>query len=325
MRRVFLKPWLAAAAVMLLAGQAVAQDGVPAGKGLAIADPAAVTVATGTDGHSRITLPVQIDGKGPFQFIVDTGAERTVISRELASRLALAPDGPVRINSIAGIKEVGTVIIPSLSYGHGERPFVKAPVLDGQNLGGQGLLGLDSLHDKRLLIDFRKRSMDISDSGERVEGFDDPDAIVVRARSRFGQLILVDTQANGEKVHVILDTGTDVSIGNMALLQKLTRKRKIDGLRPIELTGVTGQTIMGGWNVIDKVRISGFSITNLAVVFTDVSPFHQLGLDRKPALLLGMDVLRRFERVAVDFGRRRVHFLLPDGVAVEERTMLASR
>lgn len=325
MERPFLGPCLAAAAV-LLTGGAAAQDNSSAPANLAIADPVPVTtVATGHDGTSRITLPIHIDGKGPFPFVVDTGAERTVISRELAARLALPADGPVRINSIAGIAEVGTVIIPRLSYGHGERPSVKAPVLEGVDLGAQGLLGLDSLEDKRLVIDFRARRMQISDSQERVEGFDDPDAIVVRARSRFGQLILVDTQANGEKVHVILDTGTDTSIGNMALLHKLTRKRKLDGLRPIELTGVTGQKMMGGWNIIGKVRIGGVSINNLAVVFADVSPFKQLGLDDKPALLLGMDVLRRFDRLAVDFGKRKVHFLLPDGAQADKETMLASR
>src|SRR3546814_20308080 len=74
---------------------------------------------------------------------------------------------------------------------------------------------------------------------------------------------------------------------------------------------------MGGWNLVDKVQIGGFSITNLPVVFADVSPFHQLHLDNKPALLLGMDVLQRFDRIAVDFGRKRVHFLLPDSVAAE--------
>lgn len=324
LRPLFLRPCLATAA-LLLTGQAMAQGGPSAVSGLAIADPVPVTVATGNDGSARITLPIHINGQGPFHFVVDTGAERTVISRELAARLALTSDGPIKVNSIAGIAEVNTVIIPRLSYGHGEMPFVKAPVLEGENLGAQGLLGLDSLSDKRLVIDFRKRTMDISDSHERVEGFDDPDAIVVRARRRFGQLILVDTQANGEKVHVILDTGTDTSIGNMALLHKLTRKRKIDGLRPTELTSVTGQTIVGGWNIIQKVRIGGFNINNLAVIFTDVSPFRQLGLQDTPALLLGMDVLQRFDRVAVDFGRRKVHFLMPDGVEADKGTRLASR
>src|SRR3546814_9764473 len=74
----------------------------------------------------RITLPIHIDGKGPFNFVVDTGSERTVISRELASKLALAPDDPVRINSMAGITQVNTVTIPRLSYGHGMMPSVQA-------------------------------------------------------------------------------------------------------------------------------------------------------------------------------------------------------
>src|SRR3546814_10799150 len=94
-------------------------------------------------------------------------------------------------------------------------------------------------------------------------------------------------------------------------------KRKIEALRPIEIISVTGDRIMGGWNLVDKVQIGGFSITNLPVVFADVSPFHQLLQDNKPALLLGMDLLQRFDRIAVDFGRNRVHFLLPDGVAAE--------
>src|SRR3546814_18066948 len=82
---------------------------------------------------------------------------------------------------------------------------------------------------------------------------------------------------------------------------------------------------MGGWNLVDKVQIGGFSITNLPVVFADVSPFHQHHLDNKAALLLRMDVLQRFDRIAVDFGRQRVHFLFPDGVAPESPLRLASR
>src|SRR3546814_2950249 len=87
----------------------------------------------------RITLPIHIDGKGPFNFVVDTGSERTVISPELASKLALAPDDPVRINSIAGITQVNTVTIPRLSYGRGMMPSVQAPVLEAINLGAPGL------------------------------------------------------------------------------------------------------------------------------------------------------------------------------------------
>src|SRR3546814_16269459 len=61
------------------------------------------------------------------------------------------------------------------------------------------------LASKRLTIDFRKQTMEVSDSGERVAI--DSDAIIVRARRRPGQRLLVDYQANGGKNNVNLDTG----------------------------------------------------------------------------------------------------------------------
>ena len=39
--------------------------------------------------------------------------------------------------------------------------------------------------------------------------------------------------------------------------------------------------------------------------------FEALGLNRKPALLLGMQDLRSFDRVAIDFSTRRILFDLP--------------
>src|SRR3546814_8314328 len=65
-------------------------------------------------------------------------------------------------------------------------PSVQAPVLEAINLGAPGLLGLDGLASKRLTIDFRKQTMEVSDSGERVAI--DSDAIIVHARRRSGQL-----------------------------------------------------------------------------------------------------------------------------------------
>src|SRR5205085_7473083 len=51
----------------------------------------AETLGTGRDLNDRMTVGVNISGRGPFPFIVDTGAERTVISSELARSLSLQP------------------------------------------------------------------------------------------------------------------------------------------------------------------------------------------------------------------------------------------
>ena len=67
---------------------------------------AAETLKITEDRSTRMTLPVKIDGQGPFAFIIDTGADRTVISAELAARLNLPRGAPVTLHGASGEKEV---------------------------------------------------------------------------------------------------------------------------------------------------------------------------------------------------------------------------
>ncbi|MBL7537670.1 aspartyl protease family protein, partial [Escherichia coli] len=63
----------------------------------------------------RLTVPVAVGNNGPYNFIIDTGAERTVVSRELAGSLRLGPSAPVVVTSMSGRDRVGTVVVPGLS------------------------------------------------------------------------------------------------------------------------------------------------------------------------------------------------------------------
>mgnify|MGYP001168831013 CR=1 FL=1 len=78
------------------------------------------------------------------------------------------------------------------------------------------------------------------------------------------------------------------------------------------LASITGETFTADYTRVDNLRIGGVAITGLPVAFAHPFFFTRLGMTRRPALLLGMDALRMFRRVAVDFPNRRAHFLLPD-------------
>ena len=278
--------------------------------------PAVVrTIATEDD---RITIPVHIDGKGPWNFIVDTGSQRTVISRDLARQLLLPVRRQVTIVSMAGRTEASTVSVPRLRYGKVSVDDIEAPVLEGEHLGAPGLLGLDSLHDKRLLLNFRTGRMEIGDSRR---SWRDPDAIIVEARRRKGQLILLDSDVNGMKVNIILDTGTRISVGNLALMNKLVRKKRAPALSPVSLISVTGETLTGQFGAIERIRMGRVTLSEMPVMFADASPFAELGLQNKPALLLGLQALKGFDRVAIDFGRGKIDFLLPNGSALDGRRL----
>ena len=59
------------------------------------------------------------------------------------------------------------------------------------------------------------------------------------------------------------------------------------------------------------------SLTNLAIVFADAHTFKQLKLDAKPALLLGMNAMRAFKKVSIDFANRKFRVLLPEHSALD--------
>ena len=278
---------------------AIAQDNV-----------APIVVDSRTDGAMRMTVPVMIGSKGPYQFVVDTGADRTVVSRELATHLNLGAGATVTMHSMSGVSPTETVIVPALSVAGQTTHEINAPALPGHFLGGFGLLGIDALQKRRIVMDFANHKLSVLAMGEREQS--DPDTIVVTARSRFGQLVLVDADVDGTAITVIIDSGAENTIGNAALQNLLTKRhRKLEFFKT-ELVDVTGGRLPAAFAAVGKIRIAGLTLYNPVVAFADAHPFKRYGLENKPAMLLGMDTLRAFRRVSVDFAQRKVRFLLPD-------------
>lgn len=276
-------------------------------------DPAVVppeTLGLEVMRSDRMTVPVTIGAGGPYRFIVDTGSERTVISREVARQLRLGAGSPVRLHSMTEVSDVQTALVPALRVGRRTLSNIHAPTLAQDSLGADGLLGVDSLASQRVDFDFRTNEMTVAPSRNR-EARWDGDTIVVTARNRFGRLILVDASFDGERVYVILDTGAEVSIANEALRRRLQRRNRLGPTLPLELVSVTGGRMTVDYGVARRVRIGGLEILDLPVGFGDVAPFRKLNLLGRPAILLGMDALQLFERVSMDFATREVRMQLP--------------
>jgi hypothetical protein len=152
-----------------------------------------------------------------------------------------------------------------------------------------------------------------------------PDAIVIEARRKNGRLIVTDAFANEQRLSVVVDTGSEVSIGNRALRAKLLRKNLVDVAHQVELESVTGEKIMGEYMIVRKLEIGGLNLTNLAIVFADAHTFKQLKLDDKPALLLGMNAIRAFKRVSIDFANKKFRVMLPEQSSLDVRFAAAGQ
>lgn len=304
---------IAVIAFLSFAAPALAQDPPPPPD-----DPPSVVRTLPQD--DRMTIPIHIGGKGPWNFIIDTGSQRTVLSRDLAERLVLPTLEMVTVIGMAGKAQTRTVAVPQLRYGSVTVDGIEAPVLEAAHLGAPGLLGLDSLHARRLLIDFRAGRMEISNSRRTLR---DPNAIIVEARRRKGQLILLHSDVNGTKVNIILDTGTHLSVGNLALMNKLSQRKRAPTLAPVTLLSVTGEVLSGLLGHLQQIRMGPILLRNLRVMFADAPPFAELGLQDKPSLLLGMDALQSFDRIAIDFGRGKVDFLMHGDSALDHQQLAA--
>ncbi len=275
------------------------------------------------DADERMTVGVSIAGRGPFRFIVDTGAERTVISSELARTLALRPGRVTTVHSMTEVSQIPTVVIPHLRVGSRSVADIHAPALARANLGASGILGVDSLQNQRVTFDFARREMTVTPSRRREEQWPDGNTVVVTGRSIYGRLVLVDASVDGQRVWVIIDTGSEVSIGNSALRAALARRNRLGEMAPVRMLSITGGQLTAEYSVARRIRIGGIDINNLPIAFADAHPFRQLGLGDRPALLLGMDALQLFDRVSVDFPNRRVRVLINDGAMLLPPTRIA--
>lgn len=311
-----------AAALLLTTGSQLPQTPVPNASPLVEDGPVEILDLM-DERYDRMTVDVSIAGHGPFPFIVDTGAQRTLISKELAGSLGLTEGREAELHSMSGLDTVSTFIIPTLNVTTRPVKDIHAPAIARMHLGAAGILGVDSLVSQRVLLDFKQRRMTISPSAEREQKWDS-DTIVVKAKSRFGQLVLVDARADGERVNVIIDTGAQVSIGNEALRRKLLGKNPKRKPVPVELISVTGGRTVADYTWVDNLKIGGVTMTNMPIAFADVHPFRKLGLIDKPAMLLGIDSLKLFERVSLDFANRKVRFLLPDSAEATDARQVAA-
>jgi len=305
---------LVAAAPLAAGDPAARQDQTPRS---GLVDPlASEVIALERDRDSRYTLPVLVDGIGPFAFMIDTGSQATAVTQELRSSARLASAGTATVVGMASRRQVDLVDVGRIDFGSNSYANFAAPVLARENIGADGIIGLDALQDFRVLIDFRQHTIAVEDPRRKQKdrGFD----IVVRARNRLGQLLISDAMVEGVRAMVIIDTGAQASVGNLALRERIRAKRA----QEVVTTDVNGVDIVGQLAFVRSLTIKGLSLTEVPLTFADAPAFAALGLQDRPVLSLGMQHLALFDRVAIDFERQQVLFDVPADV---ERALREAR
>jgi len=307
---------LAGTLVMALARPAPAQvpavaTSVPTAVAEAEAGPLYATPSR-RDRAGRIVAPVEINGQGPFRFILDTGANRSAISAETVASLGLtvAEDALVGVHGVTGSAQLPSVEIASLRAGEFEFGGRRLPILPPEVFAGaDGILGIDALQEARVEVDFARDRVTIRRSSGRRAPYG---YLVVPAERRHGGLLLVEGRVGRVPVKAILDTGAERSLGNEPLRAALalTSKRPREAVMTT-VVGATPQVAEGASFVTPTITLGKAQLSNLVVTFGDLHVFGVWSLDEEPALLIGMDLLGRMQHIVIDYPLGEFHLKPP--------------
>jgi predicted aspartyl protease len=270
----------------------------------------AYAIPTSHDRIGRLVARVMIDGQGPYRFLVDSGANHTAIAASLASRLSLKLDEGARlmVNGIAGSLQAPTVVVSRLQSGALRMRNLRLPVLNGPLMSDiDGILGIDGLADSSMTADFVHDRLVIAGATGGVTGAE----VSMPAHLISRHLFVIDCEVGAVPVKAIIDTGSQRTLGNPALLAALLRRYPMSGSSySTSILDATGTSQAGALHYIPSLRFGSLSMTSFYMTFGDFRVFHVWDLDHRPALILGMDVLGLFSQLTLDY-RRNSFGVLP--------------
>lgn len=281
-------------------------------------DPADMLFASPTsmDRVGRIVVPVLINGKGPFRFLVDTGADGSLVSAALVSELGLVPNQirNERVEGTTGTEQLPCVTVDSLSIGsivkHNVRlPVSRSPVMTGLD----GILGMAGFGAVRVVVDFRHNRVAVNRSSRGL-----PTSFLdIHAQRSAGGLLIIPARVGDIPVEAVIDTGATETLGNAALRKALLREAAANAAGA-RIYGVTRQVSNGGVAVSPAIYLGPAAVLGLRVVYSDIPIFKTWHLDSQPALIIGMNALGVVNVLVLDYPHARIYLepIPPPGISV---------
>ena len=261
---------------------------------------------TRIDRIGQIVVPVRIDGKGPFRFLLDTGANGSMVSPRLVKALGLAPGRGMieRVVGVTGTEALPWVLVRRLRVGRIVKTDVRMPISPSPVMTHvDGILGLAGFGPVRVAVDFRHHRVSIDRSSPgMLWGF-----LHIRAHRTPGGLLKVPGRVGGIAVEAVIDTGSPDTLGNLALRKALLTRQTLGAARPIY--GVTRQVSSGGTALAPALFMGPVAIRHLPIVYSNVPIFREWHLESRPAVIIGMNVLDKVDSLVLDYPQASVYLL----------------
>jgi predicted aspartyl protease len=218
-----------------------------------------------------ILLPVHVNGTGPFDFILDTGASTSLLSLELVEHLGVKGIGSTEGHGAGGKISVALAKVSSLTVGDKTLKNADVAIVDLAQIGKavdakiDDDIGYNFLKHFRVTIDYRACRVRLDDP-KRVENFARPfTELPIRLANQAKPLILLDVYTNGcGPFQFAFDTGTSTSAITPELAKKL-------GVTTSQIPPITdgGGSIQASAAILRSFQVGGARADNFSVVVAD--------------------------------------------------------
>ena len=256
------------------------------------------------DSIGRIWAPVLINGKGPYRLVLDTGASRSAVIQRVVDDAGLPlRDKPVRLRGVTGAAIVPAVRADTLAFGDLVVENVTLPVVADAFGGADGVLGGEGMGDKRIEIQFLRDRISIARSRRAPvpAGFS-----VVPFEHSPNRGMRVQVMVGPVAATALIDTGAQVTVGNLALREALAQRRNEKDVFEAAIVGVTEDI-----QTATRLRIPGIVageliVRNAEILFSDLHILDHWRLNSRPTLIIGMDVLGSLDTLVIDYRRNEL-------------------
>ncbi|MDT4953403.1 MAG: hypothetical protein QOJ02_1541 [Acidobacteriota bacterium] len=252
-----------------------------------------------------ILVPASVNGDGPHEFILDTGAGISLLTPEFAERVGATITETTEAMGAGGKMAISLGVVNSLAIGQANALNVQVAITSelqriGAVIGAKvdGNIGYSYLKNFRLTLDYQKHTLQLTDAEHEPSGNGDSQRALLKFKLAHPSkpLILVPTLVNDEGPYIFaLDTGASTTVVSSEVAQILA----IESTGIPQMTGAGG-TMQGFRGVVRSLAVGNANLENLAIVTADFLTMLSQIVKTKLDGIIGYNFLKEF-KVTIDY------------------------